>query len=472
MSLDLPPDLMRRLGYQVTDMVVEHLAAVREQPAFTTLSRHEAERIIGGGPPETGREADDLFRFLRERVFANAAREPHPGFMAYVPSCPTFPAILGDWLAAGYNCFGGAWAVAAGPAMLELTVLDWFRGWLGLPAGAGGLLTSGGSAANVTATVAARHAAVGEEHQRLTRLVVYTSDQAHSSVVRAAWIAGIPREHVRLIGTDDEFRMNAGALRQAVAADRAAGLLPFMVVANAGSTNTGAVDPLPAIADLCRAEDLWFHVDAAYGGFAVLTDRGRAALHGIERADSITLDPHKWLFMPFECGCLLVREPARLKQAFQIFPEYLKDVEARGEAVNFADLGEQLSRYTRAIKVWLGVSYFGVGPIRSAIDTGMNLALRAEERVRATPGLELLSPARLGVVCFRARPGGMDDSARLDALNERINAGISAGGRYFISSTRLRGAYALRMCVLGFRTTEADVTGVVDEAARQAGLVS
>jgi aromatic-L-amino-acid/L-tryptophan decarboxylase len=222
-----------------------------------------------------------------------------------------------------------------------------------------------------------------------------------------------------------------------------------------------------AVAHLCSRESLWLHVDAAYGGFAVLTDRGRAALAGLGRADSVTLDPHKWLFMPFECGCLLVRKPRALAEAFRIYPEYLKDVESRGEEINFADYGEQLTRYSRALKVWLAVSYFGTAALGDAIRTGMDLAAHAERIVRADPGLEVLSPAQFGICCFRARGRGLAPS-ELDALNERILTRVNSGGRFFISSTRLRGAYSLRICVLGFRTTLDDVEGLIGEVSRYA----
>ena len=257
-------------------------------------------------------------------------------------------------------------------------------------------------------------------------------------------------------------------LERSITADRAAGLIPFCVVASAGTTNTGSIDPLHAIADICQAAGLWLHVDAAYGGFAALTDRGRTALAGIERADTVTLDPHKWLFVPFECGCLLARDPARLSQSFRILPEYLRDVESDGVEVNFADYGEQLTRYTRAFKVWLPVQYFGLGAIRSAIDTGINLAQYAEKRIAAA-GFEILSPAQLGIVCFRAHPPGMDDPEALDRLNERINQRSNALGRHFISSTRLNDRFSLRICILGFRTTEADVEELVTSLRDLAG---
>ena len=452
---------MLRLGTRVAEVVARHLSTLRQQPSYTSLTRIQAEQLVAGPAPEQGTDFDTLVRQLETRVFAHAAREPHPGFMAYVPSCPTFPAVLGDWLASGFNCFGGVWSVAAGPNALELTVLDWFRSWLGMPQGTSGLLTSGGSAATVTAVVAARHATVQDQPGRLERAVLYTSTQAHSSVTRAAWIAGIPRGQVRAIPVDAGYRMIPAALADAIRNDRAAGLLPFCVVASAGTTNTGSVDPLPAIADICEQAAVWLHIDAAYGGFAALTDRGRALLDGLERADTVTLDPHKWLFVPFECGCLLARDPTRLVDAFRILPEYLRDVENEGIEVNFADYGEQLTRYTRAFKVWLPIQYFGLGAIRSAIDTGINLAAHAEMLLRQDPVLEVLSPAQLGIVCFRVHPPGIDEPAELDRLNERINSQVNGLGRHFISSTRLDGRFSLRICILGFRTQEKDVDELV-----------
>jgi glutamate/tyrosine decarboxylase-like PLP-dependent enzyme len=460
-SLDLDQATMRRLGHRVADIVADHLGTLRTQPVITGLGRRDTDAMLRLPAPRDGVDFETLMDVLRRDVFAYHAREPHPGFLAYVPSCPTFPAVLGDWLATGFNFFAGVWPVASGPNGIEVAVLEWFREWIGMPEGTSGLLTSGGSGANLTAVIAARHAAVGDDGARLARLTMYASDQAHSSMRRAGWIAGIPREQIRSVPTDDELRLRPDALATMIGADRAAGLTPFLVVANGGTTNTGAVDPLHALADLCEREALWLHVDAAYGGFGVLTARGRDALDGLGRADSVTLDPHKWLFVPFECGCLLAREPRRLADVFRIYPEYLRDAESSGTEINFADYGEQLTRYSRALKVWLSVSYFGTDAIAGAIDQGMELAALAQELVEATPNLELLSAARFGICCFRAHPDGVDDLGALDELNERILAAVNADGRYFISSTRLRGAYSLRICVLGYRTTDADIRGLI-----------
>jgi aromatic-L-amino-acid/L-tryptophan decarboxylase len=453
-------ETMRAMAARIADLVTEHLASLREQPARSTLTRPEAKRVAGAiAPiaPEEGIGFDAAVDELVERVLPYHAREPHPRFLGYVPSIPTFPSVLGDWLATGYNFFAGVWPIASGPNEIELVVLDWFRQWLGMPNGTGGLLTSGGSTATLMAVVAARHARVGEDASLLPKLTLYTSTQAHSAVARAAWIAGVSRENVRVLATDDAMRLPPAAIRDAVIADRASGHVPFLVVGSAGTTNTGAVDDLAAIAELCERESLWFHVDAAYGAFAALTSRGGDLLRGIERADSVVLDPHKWLFVPFECGCLLARKPSTLKSAFHIFPEYLKDVAPGDEEVNFADYGEQLTRYARALKVWLSVRTLGLAPIRAMIERGIRLAEHVESIVRREPLLEVVAPAQLGICCFRVRPRGVDDPRELDAINERVNAAVNAPGRFLISSTRVNGVFSLRVCTHNWRTSEPDL---------------
>jgi glutamate/tyrosine decarboxylase-like PLP-dependent enzyme len=254
--------------------------------------------------------------------------------------------------------------------------------------------------------------------------------------------------------------MRAGELRETIDTDRAQGFVPFLVVGSAGTTNTGAIDPLDEIADVCAATSIWMHVDAAFGGFAALTPGGPEKLRGIGRADSVTLDPHKWLFVPFECGCLLARDPRKLEVAFSVHPEYLTDVRAREHEVNFADLGEQLTRSSHALKVWLSVSYYGVDAIAAAVTAGIRRAEYAEARLRSH-GFEILSPAQLGIVCFRAKPGEANESAAIDALNERINARVNATGRFLMSSTRLNDRFSLRLCTQVHRMTEGDIDEVV-----------
>lgn len=458
--LEFDLDTMRAMAARVSDLVTTHLASLRDQPARVTLSRMEAKRLIGSiapSAPEQGIGFDAALSELVERVLPYHAREPHPRFLGYVPSIPTFPSIMGDWLATGYDFFAGVWPIASGPNEIELVVLDWFRQWLGMPMGTGGLLTSGGSTAALMAMVAARHARIGDDATLIPRLTMYTSRETHSAAIRAAWIAGIARKNVRILPPDDEWCLHADTIARAVADDRREGRIPFLVVATAGSTSTGAVDELPAIADLCTRESLWFHVDAAFAAFAALTTKGREQLRGLERADSIVMDAHKWLFVPFECGALLARDPTKLKAAFHILPEYLKDVAPGDEEVNFADYGEQLTRYARALKIWLSLRTLGVAPIRAMIEHGIALAEYVESVVRREKTLELLSPARFGICCFRVHPPGLEEPAALDALNEEINARANASGRFLFSSTRVNGVFSLRVCTHNWRTTEADL---------------
>jgi Pyridoxal-dependent decarboxylase conserved domain/Major Facilitator Superfamily/Cyclic nucleotide-binding domain len=281
---------------------------------------------------------------------------------------------------------------------VELEVIDWFRGWLGLPAGTAGVLVNGGSAGNLTALLVAREAVGGPSPDS----VPYVSDQAHSSLARTARAMGLRPHQVRVLPTDDRWRLRPDTVTSAVRADRAAGRIPFALCASAGSTNTGAVDPLADLADVCAAERLWLHVDAAYGGFAALTAKGRAALAGVDRADSVTLDPHKWLYQPMECGCVLIRDGARLERTFAIHPDYLDGDEVQGAGeVNFADRGLQLSRGFRALKVWVTVHTFGLNAFRACIQRNLELAEHAEGLIRGHPGLTLMAPATLGIVCFR-----------------------------------------------------------------------
>lgn len=457
-GLEMSPDTMRRLGYRVVDALVERWDGLREDRAWTGASRAELEPLLREEPPAYGRDAEEVIERALDEVLSRAGRIDHPRFFAFIPSCPTWPSVLADFLAAGFNVFQGTWLESAGPSQVELVVLDWFRRWLDLPEAAGGLLTSGGSAANLVALVAARERAEGSG-----RPAVYLSEEGHSSLERAARIAGVGREGIRTVATDTGFRLAPGALDEKLREDRASGWRPVAVCASAGATNTGAVDPLSELARICRDQGVWFHVDAAYGGFAVLTDRGRSALEGIGLADSVTLDPHKWLFQPYEAGCVLLRDPRRLEEAFRVLPEYLQDTELGLQEVNFANRGVQLSRSFRALKIWMSVQTFGLSAFREAVGRGIDLALTAEERIRSSASLELLSPASLGIVCFRCRPPGEDrDEDSLEELNARVQARINEDGFAMMSSTRLAGRYSLRLCILNYRSRRDDVLATLE----------
>jgi len=466
--LELDAETMRRLGYRVVDLLVDRIAGLAGEPAWRGGKREELQRRLERPAPELPVDFDEILDELTADVLPLAARVDHPRFMAFVPGSPTWPGVLADFMAGGYNIFQGTWLGSAGPSAVELVVLDWFREWLRLPLSAGGLFLSGGSAANLTALACARLDRYGG-HDRSA--VIYLSEECHSSVERAARILGFHPDQIRVLPTDDSDRIRLDALRSAVDTDKAADRTPFLIVANAGSTSTGAVDPLPELAEFCRANRLWLHVDAAYGGFAVLTERGRAMLAGLEEADSITLDPHKLLYQPFEAGCLLVRDVALLERAFRVMPVYLQDAavggaERRalstptgGDGINFGDRGLQLSRSARALKVWVSIQYFGLDRFRTVIDRTMQLADHAERWIRASSELELVTPASFGVVCFRREAGG--DDAQSERANSALVKALAESGEGLISSTRRGDRYALRLCILSHRTRAEDVDRVL-----------
>ena len=456
--LALDPETMRRLGYQTVDLLVDRWVGLGAQPVLRRGTPTELAHRLNGSPPEGPQSFERILEQLSTDVLPFISNNDHPGYFAYVPGAGTWPGALGDLIASACNLEVSSWVQAAGPSQVELVVLGWFKQWIGYPEEAAGVLVSGGSAANLTALACAREALLGAMSDQV---VAYLSDQAHSSMARAARVLGFRPNQVRVLPVDDGYRMRPEALAAAMAADLRAGRRPMFVAANAGSTSTGAVDPLPELAAVCREWGVWFHVDAAYGGFAALTQRGRRWLVGLELADSVTLDPHKWLYQPFECGCLLVRAGQRLREAFQIQPDYLKDTEAAELEVNFSDLSVQLTRTSRALKLWMSLRYFGVEAFRTAIDRAIDLARFAQARIEASAQLELLTPAKLGVVCFRRRPEGMDED-RLERLNQRLAEELAASGQGLVSSTRLRGRFALRMCVLNHTSRAQDVEKVLD----------
>jgi len=451
--LALDAETMRRLGYRAVDMLVARLTDPTIPPLRRATPDDMAERL-SGPPPEEGQDFEEILRRLDEDVLPFMSKGDHPGFFAYVPFAGTWPGALGDLIASATNVFAGSWMEAAGPSQLELEVIGWFKDWIGYPAEAAGLLVSGGSAANLTALACARESLVGPMSDDL---IVYVSDQAHCSVARSARNLGFRQSQVRVIPSDDQLRIRIDLLESAMEADLRNGRRPLLVSANGGATNSGAVDPLPELADLCAERKVWFHVDAAYGGFAVLAERGRSQLVGIERADSITLDPHKWLYQPYECGCLLVREGLQLRRAFLITPDYLREAVALDREVNFSDLGLQLTRMARAFKVWVSVQYFGLDAFRKAIDRTFDLAERARQRIEASDRLELAARPALGIVSFRRM---FEENE--DLLNARLVSALEESGLGLVSSTRLKGRYTIRMCVMSHTSGPEDVDRVLD----------
>ena len=456
-SFDLDPELMRRTGYQVVDWIVGRLQNLRACPLGRELDREQTEALLREPMPEEGHSFDEVFAEYAQNVAPNAFNLDHPRFFAFIPSAPNFVSILADALAAGSNVFAGTWVESCGPSQVELVVMDWFKGVLGLPETAAGLLVSGGSVASLTALAVARRAVLTDETRNAR---VYLSNQTHASIDRALRILGISAAQLRRIPTDASFRMDTAQLARAIQRDFEAGLKPFAVVANAGTTNTGTVDPLASIAEIARAHSLWFHVDAAYGGFAAFTERGRRCLSGIEQADSLVLDPHKWLYCPFEAGCVLVRNGALMRETFRIMPEYMVDVARQDREVNFCDYGLQLTRSFRALKIWMALKTYGARRFRQVIDRCLDLTEYAARCFERSPRIELTTPPQLGIFTFRYVPERLpsaDTQAYLNLVNEELVAKITASGKLMLSSTRLGPRTVLRLCVLNHRTRKEDI---------------
>ena len=453
---------MRRLAATATEVLVKRIGGLDGAKAWDGEFRAVLEEELGGPPPEAGQPAEDVLELAVRRVLQYAARLDHARFFGFIPSSPTWPAVVADFLAAGFNINSCTWLVSSGTSQLELTVTDWMREWIGFPETGGGLLTSGGSAASVEAMVVAREAAGHPE-----RPTVYMSDQSHSALKRAAFIAGVRREHIRLVPTAHDFRIDLDALRHLMARDRDAGLRPLAVCANAGTSSTGSIDPLAALADLCEREGVWLHIDAAYGGFALLTRLGGELLAGIGRSDSVSMDAHKWFFQPYEAGALIVRDKQHLENAFAIGNDVLQDTVWGANHPNFADRGQQLSRAARALKIWMSVRTFGMAKFRGAIQQGLDLARRAAAHINECSELELMTPVTLSIVCFRVNPASITcDEETLDGLNRKVLAHLFWGELAFLSSTSLKGVFSLRMCILNHTTTWNDVRRTLESVSR------
>lgn len=452
-GLRMKPEEMLDLAQQAAELLVERIGNLPGENVWDGDFQREFEDRLLESPPENGKPASEVMERVARDVLPFSARLDHPRCFAFIPSSTTWPGVLAEFISAGYNFNVCTWLVASGPSQLELVVIEWFRRWFRLPESAGGLLTSGGSAAALNAFVAAREAAGNPQHP-----TVYMSNQSHSAQIRAARIVGVRPECIRMIQIDENFRLDMNALARAVAEDRDQGLNPIAVCANAGATGNGAIDPLDAMADYCEAEGIWFHVDAAYGGFAVLTDKGKELLRGIERADSIGVDGHKWLFQPYETGGLLVKDARTLENAFAIRHDVLQDTVWGANHPNFSDRNYQLSRSFRALKIWMSVQTFGMAAIRKAVANGMELANRAGAFVQESETLELLAPVSLGVVCFRVSPARTNiDETTLDRVNKNVLSRLFWEGTALMSSTRVDNKFSLRLCIINHNTTWNDV---------------
>ena len=410
-------------------------------PASQTAGAARLARSLAEPLPERGSSLRNLLRILFEQVMPTALHTSGPGYLGYIPGGGLPMSAVADLIAGITNRYVGLWMAAPGLVALETNVIRWFCAMAGLPDAAGGVLTSGGSTANLIAIVTARRERLPVNFLSGT---LYTSAHAHHSVRKAAMLAGFPADNVREIPLDAQFRMRTDLLLERIAADRAAGMTPFCVVGSAGTTAMGAVDPLPILANICEEQGLWMHVDAAYGGFFMLTERGSTALAGIERADSITLDPHKSLFLPYGTGCILVRDRERLQRAHSVSADYLPPPQTEEDRWDFAEMGPELSRDARGLRVWLPLKLAGAGAFRTQLDEKLNLARAAVEVVRGHACLEVVSEPTLSLFTFRVRGDEPATRALMSAINQRQ--------RVFLTGVPVDGGMVIRVCVLSFRT--------------------
>lgn len=447
-------DEMKLLGYRVVDLVVNRLAARNSEPSILTGTPTDLRDVLGGPLPENAGDPEAALNLLADVALAHQQHGDHPRYFARVPGPSSFGAVLGEWLASGFNTIAASWGGGSGPATLELVVVDWLRQLMGFPEETEGVLVSGGSMANLTAMAVARKVC-GEG-------AIYLSDQTHSSIMRGLDAMGISRDRIRVLTSDDKFRMPMDALQTAIREDREQRIHPMMVVGSAGTTNTGSVDPLHDIADICSANDMWFHIDGAYGAPAALTLTGKETLSGIERADSLVLDPHKWMFQPYDVGCTLVRRPGALSQTFSMTPEYLRDVKGSRGEVDFRDRSLELTRRSRAAKLWMTFRTYGVSRMREAIARSISLAEYAEHRIcEQHDTWELVTPAQLGILTFALKQAdGREHASRAMRLAD--------SGFAVVSSTCLKGKDVLRLCVINPLTTESDIEQTLDRLADSA----
>ena len=475
----LDPEHFRRLAHEAVDLVADYFAGIGAAPVFQPMSPGERAGLMQEPLGAAGVEPETVLERFRAAVLPHAMGNGHPRFFGWVNSPPAPIGVVADFLAAALNpsCAGGDHAAI----YVERAAVRWLMELIGLPTeGSMGLLVSGGSAATLIALAAARHRAAlqdgwnvraeGLQHAR-PGFRIYVSPDGHSCIQKAAEILGLGVQAIHRVAIDERHRMDVGALRAAVAADRAAGKRPFCVAASAGTVGTGAIDPLDELADVCFAERLWLHVDGAYGAVGATLPSHRARYAGLGRADSIALDPHKWLSVPVECGAVLVRDGRLLREAFSLVPDYLRTEADRGFGGLpwYSEYGIQQTRGFRALKLWMTLQHLGRDGVRDLVARHLTLAQHLAGLVDAAPDLERLGEVELSIVCFRYVPQSLrGDDRALDALNKRVMEEVQASGTAFLTQTTLGDRFALRACVLHYATTELDLAALVN-AVRAVG---
>ena len=477
-SLDIDEQALDDVTRQATQLVADYFHTIYERPV---RAENYAGKTTAALDVELPLESVPLERLIAEcrTIFDLSRHNGHPRFFGYVASPSTPIGAYAELIAGALNANITCWRSGPAGTELERLVVRWLGSLIEYDRDAHGLLTSGGSMANMIALLVASRRKLGDEASRRglwnqrSPLTIYASEEVHMSIPKAADVLGLGRDHVRVIACDDRGRMRVDSLREQIENDLRDGLRPCCIVASAGTVNTGVVDPLGEIAAVASDFDLWFHVDGAYGAPGILDERKKHLFRGLERADSVSLDPHKWLYVPVDAGCLLFRDPRPVKSAFNTEDaDYIKvHGHIDDEAFAFWDYGVELSRRFRALKVWLTLSYYGARRIAEAVSGDVSLAAYLGELVSAADDFELLAPVELSICCFRYVPPGMKTTnAELDRLNERIMGRVQTGGSAYVSNATVNGRFALRACITNFRTTKFDIEETIKtirDAARQ-----
>lgn len=469
----LEPDgaQLRRWLAEIGQKLGPFLDALPDTPAARLTGSHKLAQEAMGPAPEEGVPLRRLLSWVVDRAAPVALNTAHPGYLGFIPGGGLPQSALADLISGVINRYTGLWMPAPGLVQLEIQVIRWLCTEVGYPQDTvcGGILTSGGSLANLGALVAARHHHCGEN---FGEAVVFVSEQTHHSVAKAARVVGLRRDQLHSVPCGPDFALDVDALADAIASERAAGRQPIMVVASAGSTATGAVDPLDALATLCAENGLWLHVDGAYGGCFALTERGRERLAGLGRADSITLDPHKGLFLPYGTGALLVQDRARLQAAFSSTASYLPDDSVHPDHWDFAALGPELSRPPRGLRLWLPLKLHGMGVFRRSLDEKLDLARQAFDRIRALPHVVVVTPPALSLFTVRVVPPGWPTNEQ-NGLQKRILRTVNQRGRVFLTGAEVGPAhdrrFVIRVCVLSFRTHQAQIDALIEDLTEAIG---
>jgi aromatic-L-amino-acid decarboxylase len=460
MKYPLEPDAdeMRAVVAAAVARIIEHIQSLPEQPCSNVEGAVEYSRtLIEHKPPQGGESLESLLDFIFNEAAARTFNTPHPGYLAFIPGGGLFHAAVADFIATAINRYVGVFAAAPALAQIEANVVRWFCDLVGYGAGSGGVLTTGGSMATFTAFVAARKIHFGDDFSRGT---MYCGDQIHHAFQKSVSLAGFPLANIRAVASDDRFRVRVDALREAIARDRAAGFQPFLIAGSAGTVGTGAVDDLAALADIAEAEKLWFHVDGAYGAFFVMTERGREAMRGIERADSVVLDPHKTLFQPYGTGCVIVRDATTLRRAHSAHADYLPQMQHEDELVDFCEISPELSRDFRGLRVWLPLKLFGIDVFRQQLDEKLDLARWAAAELRKIPEIEIVADPQLSIVAFKLK----------NSDNREFLKRINAKKRVMLTGTLIDGEFVLRICVVSHRTHMERMEMCLEDIRRSIGV--